>query len=114
MCFVGLTPISWYSKRKFDIDNSNYSKELCSGRVAMEESILMRYMLSYSGVLVKVPTSLCRKNRGMIISSTNPDYKLKKMHVDISYHKLRESDVSRTVNPVKVCIMVNQSDILIN
>ena len=42
MCFVGSTPISWYSKRQGAIDIFSYSTELCSVPVETEEAISMQ------------------------------------------------------------------------
>ena len=47
----------------------------------------------------------------MIISITNPDSELKKKHVAISYHKLRECAAAKIVNPIKVCTTVNRANI---
>ena len=107
MCFVGLNPIIWSSKRQGAIETSSYSAEFCSGRVAMEEVILLRYLLRSLGIPAKGPTELCVNNQGMIISSANSDSELKKNHVAISYHKLREISAAGIVNPIKVCITVN-------
>ena len=90
IAFVGSTPISWTSKRQGTIKSSSYSAEFCAGRVACEEAIAIRYMLRSLGVPVPGPTRLCGDNLGMIMSSTNPDSELKKKHVAISFHKLRE------------------------
>ena len=109
--FVGSTRISWTSKRQGTIKSSSYSAELCAGIVASEEAIALRYMLRSLGVPVIGDTALCGDNLGMIISSTNPDSELKKKHVDISYHKLRESAAVRIFNPIKVCMTVNIFDI---
>ena len=68
-------------------------------------------MLRSLGVPVIVAMSLCGDNLGMIISSINPDSELKKNHVDISYHKLRDSAAAGIVNPIKVCTTVNRADI---
>ena len=68
-------------------------------------------MLHSLGVLVIGATELCGDNLGMIISSTNPDSELKKKHVSISYHKLREIAAAGIVNPIKVCTTVNRADI---
>ena len=78
----------------------------------MEQAISMRYMLIYLGVHMRVITDLCGDNLGIIISSTNPELELKNKHVTISYHKLREIAAAGTFNPIKVCMPVNQYDIL--
>ena len=64
--FVGLTPISWTSKRQGMIESSSYSAEFCAGRVACEEAIAIRYMLRSLGVPVLGTTRLCGDNLGMI------------------------------------------------
>jgi len=112
IAFIGSTPISWTSKRQGSIESSSYSAEFCAGRVACEEAIAIRYMLRSLGVPVPGPTRLCGDNLGMIMSSTNPDSELKKKHVAISFHKLRECTAARIVNLIKVDTTVNRSDIL--
>ena len=59
----------------------------------------MRYMLRSLGVPVNGPTNICGDNLGMIISSTNPDFKLKKKHVAVSYYKLQDSAATGIVKP---------------
>ena len=110
--FVGSTPISWTSKRQGTIESSSYSAKFCSGRVACEEAIAIRYMLRSLGVPMLGATALCGDNLGMIMSLTNPDSELKKKHVAISFHKLRECAAAGIVNLIKVCTTVNRSDIL--
>ena len=112
IAFIGSTPISWNSKRQGTIESSSYSAEFCAGRVACEEAIAIRYMLRSLGVPVPGPTRICGDNLGMIMSSTNPDSELKKKHVAISFHKLRECTAARIFNLIKVCTTVNRSDIL--
>ena len=105
--FFGSTPISWTSKRQGTIESSSYSAKFCAGRLACEEAITIRYMFRSLGA-----TALCGDNLGMIMSSTNPDSELKKKHVAISFHKLRECATAGIVNLIKVCTTVNRSDIL--
>ena len=69
-------------------------------------------MLRSLGVPVLGATALCGDNLGMIMSLTNPDFELKKNHVAISLHKLRECAAAVIVNLIKVCTTVNRSDIL--
>ena len=61
---------------------------------------------------VKDATTICGDNLGIIISCTILYLDLKKKHVVITYHKLRESAAARIVNPFKVCTTVNRYDIL--
>ena len=50
----------------------------------------------------------------MIIYITNPDLELKKKHVVISCHKLRENVTDGIFNPIKVCMTVTKPNILKN
>ena len=72
----------------------------------------MWYMLRSLGVIVKGSAALYGDKEGLIISGINPDADLKKIHVTISYDKLRESAESGIIIPIKVCTTVNQSRIL--
>ena len=87
--FVWYNPIRWSSKNQGYIKTSSFSSELYSGQVAREEAIIMRYMLGYFDIPVKVPTDPCGDNLSMVISITNPDSEFKNKDVAISYHKLR-------------------------
>ena len=67
----------------------------------------MCYLLIYLSIPVKVSMALCEENQGLIISIANSYSKLKNKHVAVSYHKLRDSAASRTVNSIMVCTTVN-------
>ena len=112
IAFVGSTHISWTRKRQGTIKSSSYSTKFCAGRLACEESIAIRYILRSLGVPMLGPTRLCGDNLGMIISSTNTESELKKKHVAISFHKLRECAAAIILSLNKVCTTVNRSDIL--
>ena len=56
---------------------------------AVEEHILVRYMLRALGIKVTNASFLCRDNLGVIQNATIKDSLLKKKHVAISYHKTR-------------------------
>ena len=94
-----------------NIESSSYSPELFTGRVSSEEEIALWYMLMSLGVPTIGTTAICSDNLGMIIYSTNPYLELKKKHVAISYHKLRDCAVAEIFNPIKVCTTVNPANI---
>ena len=60
-------------------------------------------MLSYLGILFKLPMALCGYNQGIILPITTTYYELKDKRVDISYNKLQE---------IKLCATFNRSKIL--
>ena len=67
-------------------------------RSAVEEAISIRYMLRCLGVPVTRPTDLFGDNFGVIQSAVIPEGKLKKKHIAMSYHYVREAIAARIVN----------------
>ena len=98
LVFVGSTPVLWHSKRQGCIATSTYCAEFISMRTAVEEAISIRYMLRCLGVPVTRPTELYGDNFGVIQSAEIPEGELKKKHIAISYHYVREAIASRIVN----------------
>jgi hypothetical protein len=96
--FVGSTPVIWQSKRQGCIATSTYCAEFISMRTAVEEAISIRYMLRCLGVLVTKPTDLYGDNFGVIQSAEVPEGELKKKHIAISYHYVREAITAKIVN----------------
>jgi Reverse transcriptase (RNA-dependent DNA polymerase) len=109
--FVGCTPVVWLSKRQGCIATSTYCAEFISMRSAVEEAISIRYMLRCLGIPVTVPTNLYGDNFGVIQSAEIPDGELKKKHIAISYHYVREAIAARIVNAIWIRSAENFADI---
>ena len=81
-------------------------------RAAVEEAISIRYMLRSLGIPVAEPTNLILgDNLGVIQSASIPDSDLKKKHVAISYHCVREAVAAQIVRPIWCDTTENWSDI---
>ena len=111
MVFVGSTPVLWRSKCQGCIATSTYTAEFVAMRSAIEEAISIRYMLRCLGVPVTKPTNLYGDNFGVIQSATIPDGKLKKKHVAISYHYVREAIAAGYINAIWVKSHENFADV---
>ena len=98
LVLVGSTPVIWSSKRQGCIATSTYCAEFVAMRSAVEEAISIRYMLRCLGVPITKPTNLFGDNFGVIQSAEIPDGELKKKHIAISYHYVREAIAARIVN----------------
>ncbi len=96
--FVGSTPVIWHSKQQGCIATSTYCAEFISMCSAVEEAISIRYMLRCRGILVTKPTDLFGDNFGVIQSAKIPEGELKKKHIAISYHYVREAIAAKIVN----------------
>jgi hypothetical protein len=85
---LGRTPIFFSSKRQGVIETSTYGAEFCAMRTAVEEIILIRYMMRCLGVKVEHLSILFGDNLGVVQNATMKERLLKKKHVAISYHKV--------------------------
>jgi hypothetical protein len=90
MVFVRSTPVLWPSKPHGCIATLTYTAEFVAMRSAVEEAISIRYMLHCLGVPITNPTNLYGDNFGVIQSASIPEGELKKKHVAISYHYVRD------------------------
>ena len=108
--YAGRTPISWISRRQGCIASSTYCAEFLAMRLATEEAISLRYMLRCLGVPVKSPTKLFGDNKGSIQSANIPDGELKKKHIAISYHFVREHVASQIIQPIWIHSASNFAD----
>lgn len=81
-------------------------------RQATEEAMSIRYMLQSLGIPVTEPTRILGDNMSVIQNATNPDAEIKKKHVTISFHVVREAIAAGFIEPWWVESGVNVSDIL--
>ena len=107
---VGRTPVFYYSKRQGAVETSTYSAEFMAMRYAVEEAVAIRYMLRCLGVKVDSPTQVYGDNLGVIQNVTIKDSLLKKKHVAISYHKVREAVAAGIIIPIKIHSSDNYAD----
>ena len=109
--FVGCTPVLWSSRRQGCIATSMYCAEFVAMCQAIEEAISLCYMLHCLGIPVTNPTNLYGDNFGSIQSASIPDSELKKKHVAISYHFVRESIAAKIVNTIWVPTHTSFADV---
>ena len=112
LAFVGSTPVYWASKRQGCVNSSTYASEFYALRQGVEEIHHLRYMLRCLGIPVTKASSLFGDNLGVIQNAANPDSDLKKKHVAISYHAVREAIAAGSVMPYWLKGKVNMSDIM--
>ena len=71
-------------------------------RHAVEEVVDLRYMLICLGVNVDTASEVYGDNLGVIQNATIKDSLLKKKHVAIIYHKMREAVAAGIILPIKI------------
>jgi hypothetical protein len=109
--FVGSTPVLWSSKRQGCVASSTYCAEFIAMRTAVEETIALRFLLRCLGIPVESPSDLYGDNWASIQSATIPHADLKKKHVAISFHVVREAIAAKIVNIIWVKSENNFADV---
>jgi hypothetical protein len=112
MVMVGSTPIIWKSKRQGAVQTSTYGAEFSAMRLATKETITIQYMLRALGINVSKPSNIAGDNAGVISNATVRDASLKKKHVALSYHSVRESVAAGIIHPHKISGKNNIADLL--
>ena len=108
---LGRTQVFFSSKRQGAIETSTYGAEFCAMRIAVEEVISIRYMMRCLGVKVEHSSVLFGDNLGVVQNATMKESLLKKKHVAISYHKVREAAACGIVHPMKIDGKYNFADV---
>ncbi len=109
---VGSTPVVWRSKQQGAVQMSTYGAEFSAMRLATEEIIAMRYMLRSLGIKVTNPSNLSGDNAGVISNTSSPDATLKKKHIALSFHTVRENVSAGVVYPRQISSENNIADLL--
>ena len=110
--FVGSTLVFWGSKRQGAVATSTYSAEFMALRHATEEILHLRYMMRCLGLPVTKPSALYGDNLGVIQNASNKDAEIRKKHVSISFHFVREAIASGALVPFWLKGKNNVSDIM--
>lgn len=112
LTMVGRTPVIWKSKRQGAVQTSTYGAEFSAMRLATEEAHTIRYMLRSLGIKVNNPCRLYGDNLGVIQNATMPEGTLKKKHVALSYHFVREAVAVNVISAFKVPGKDNFADVM--
>ena len=109
---VNQTVIDFYSKKQPLVQTATYGSEYMAARTATEQIIELRTTLQYLGVPIKGASYLFGDNKTVVDSSINPASKLRKRHVLLSFHRVREAIAARILHFVFIPGSINPADIL--
>jgi len=110
--FVNSSPVMWYSKKQNSIQTSTHGAEMMASRIAVEMVESLRYKLRMFGVEVDGPTLLYCDNQSVVHNAQHPESTLKKKHISISFHKIREAVAAGVVEIHKIGTNENLADVL--
>ena len=110
--FINQTPIDWFSKKQGTVEMATYSSEFVAAHIAIDQIIDLHLMLWYLGVPIKGNAYLFGNNQSIVMSVTIPHSVLKKWHLALCYHHVREAVSSDILKFVHISSVVNPADIL--
>ena len=105
-------PIMWFSKRQNTVETSTFGSEFVAMRQAVEMIEGLRYKLRMMGIAVAGPTNILCDNESVVKNATRPESTLKKKHVAVAYHRVREAQAAGIVQIAHESSENNLADIL--
>jgi len=106
------TPYIWKSKRQTSVEASTFGAEICAARIAVEEAIGTINTLKSLGLPIDGPAEIYIDNHAVVQNTTIPGSSLRKKHLSIAYHIIREAQVADLVRIFHIRSEDNPSDIL--
>ena len=106
------TPITWVCKRQTTVESFTYGSELVAACIATELILELRYTLRMLGVPIDGPALMLGDNMSVVLNTTVPSSVLKKKHLGISYHRVREAIAAKILRFAHVRSEENLADIL--
>ena len=79
------------------VETATYGSELVATRVATETVMELRYQLRMLGVPVDGPAVLYGDNMSVVLSTTVPSSVLKKKHLALCWHRVREAIAAKII-----------------
>ena len=112
LLFECCVPIIWYSKQQNTVKTSTFGYEFIAAKTATEMIQALRYKLHMMGIPIDGPTNMFCDNKAVVRNSTMPESTLKKKHVAICYHRVREACASGMIQIAKEDGATNLADVL--
>ena len=110
--YCNSAPIVWYSKRQNTAESSTFGSEFVALRVGTELISSLRYKLRMFGIHIDGPANVFCDNESVWKNSALAESQLKKKHLSICFHRVRECVASQIIVPHKVHTDSNLADIL--
>jgi hypothetical protein len=112
LIFLNKAPIQWYSKRQNTVESSTFGSEFIALKIATELIQGLRYKLRMMGVALDGPANVFCDNKSVVINSSVPESTLKKKHVSICYHRVREACAMEMIRIAHESTTTNLADCL--
>jgi len=104
--------IDCYSRKQATVESATFgAAEFIAGRTAIQQTRDIRTSLRYLGVPITEPTYMFSDNKSMITNGSVPHSKLRKRHLALAYHEVRQAVASGMVILTHVEGELNVADI---
>ena len=110
LIYLNRAPIVWFSKRQNTVETSTFGSEFVSLKIATDMIEGLRYKLRMMGIPLEGPANVFCDNEAVVTSATRPESMLKKKHVSVCYHRVREGCASGMMRVAKEHTDTNLSD----
>jgi hypothetical protein len=97
LIYLNSAPIDWDSKRQNMVESSSFGSDFIALRIATEKLEALWYKLWMMGIPIDGSANVFCDNEYVVKSSSTPETTLKKKHISICYHKVREAQASGSV-----------------
>jgi hypothetical protein len=112
LVMLNKTPIHWVSKRQATVETATYGSEFVSGRASTDEVVEFRYNMRMLGAPIDGPSYLFGDNKSVVDSASIPDFNIKKRHLALAYHRMREAIVAGIIRYHHIEGKENPADVL--
>jgi hypothetical protein len=112
LIFINKAPIVWYSKRQNTVESSTFGSEFVALKIATELLQGLRFKLRMMGIPMDGPANVFCDNKSVVINSSVPESTLKKKHVSICYHRVREACAAKMIRIAHEGTETNLADCL--
>ncbi|MGH2413913.1 MAG: Ty1/Copia family ribonuclease HI, partial [Microcystaceae cyanobacterium] len=109
--FIDKTIYKYVLKRQGTIETSTFGAEFAAMRVAVEEAIAVVHTLHSIGTETE-PVHIIGDNMSVINNTTIPGSVLKRKHLSIAYHRVREAVAAGIVTISHIASDMNLADLL--
>ena len=112
LLYVNIASVIWYSKQQKFLETSTFGLESTALKIATKRIEGLRYILRMFGVHIDGPANVFGDNQPVINNTTIPESPLRKKHVAICYHRVREACASGLIRNAKENSRTKLTDIL--
>ena len=103
--------VSSFSKRQNAAEAATFGSEIIAARIAKEKIQALLYKLRMMGIPIAGPAQMFVDNNSVVTSVSTPESRLKKKHLSICYHSVREAIAAGIIQVSWIASTENLADL---